>query len=554
MLTNKIPNRSRFYNFFPSEVRPEPEPAILPDIFGPDCRISGQDTTPSFERETRIAHGTFTGHRSDAGDIPQILEEATGNVTAGSDNTHIAPSTHMGNPEGLDVQMEGQNSDDGDVDMDAIEAGGLGENSPIPSSEDSEQDNGSGESWDVQSAPFIHLALLDALGGGPLALNEYFGNAMDYSDEGDIDDDNDDSPNEDEDVHEDDEGEDDEEDEEMDDIDEDAAHAGRLSVRMTAYQVFDRMLRKAFPDDPDPYGRTERLMDMPPTPATCRSDFPILHFSETDIRLMSHPFATHAAVVCGAPLRQPFTHLVTSIHSYDRFNMVKYVPEHGIVVAASQKGRTGIIALTRYEDCMLFRIDWIIPFKSQEKYGDRPLKPLLGMSVSPIQGFEMPPDVPYIPRDAADLDNLDFRFKAINSENDDDDDGNSSMSNQDNRGQNSSDADKSHISKISDDGVRSWNPTTLDDDPTETSNVRTDSESGSESPQLRLTLPECHAEAFRVYRPDESWRGWHPSRRYRLLLMYDDHTVMSYEFWYDQSQGSGKGDDDESDDSGYLVI
>lgn len=31
----------------------------------------------------------------------------------------------------------------------------------------------------------------------------------------------------------------------------------------------------------------------------------------------------------------------------------------------------------------------------------------------------------------------------------------------------------------------------------------------------------------------EAWRGFEYSRRYRLLLMYADHTVLHYELYYD---------------------
>ncbi|KAL6236025.1 hypothetical protein BDW75DRAFT_207862 [Aspergillus navahoensis] len=223
------------------------------------------------------------------------------------------------------------------------------------------------------------------------------------------------------------------------------------------------------------------------------SNFPILHLSHTNICLIPHPFSLNASVVCGAPLLQRFTQPVISIRGFDRFNMVKYIPEHGIVVAASQKGRAAIIALTESPTIgRTFRVDWIVPLESQEKYGERPLFPLLGMSVAPMQGFEIHPDVPYIPQggpghdcEAGDMEtetepsmsanDLLFQYKEVN------------------------------------------NPS-----PT----------SRSESEQEHLTLPECHARATRSYQPEESWRGWNPSRRYRLMLMYAEHTVMSYEFWY----------------------
>ncbi|OJZ86100.1 hypothetical protein ASPFODRAFT_47199 [Aspergillus luchuensis CBS 106.47] len=254
------------------------------------------------------------------------------------------------------------------------------------------------------------------------------------------------------------------------------------------------------------------------------SRFPILHFSQTDIRLIPHPFANYATAVCGDPLRQPLTHPVVSIRACDRFNMVKYVPEHGIVIAASQKGRAAVIALTESETTGLsFRIDWIVPLESQEKYGDRPLIPILGMSVSPIQGFEFPPDVPYIPRDVK-PDDLAFQFKYLSH-----DEHNSSLSSSVMLQQNS------FNEEISNSEVDPSEPAAADDD----------------SPQPPLSLPECHARASSAYQPEESWRGWNPSRHYRLMLMYADHTIMSYEFWYKWNttdSGPNGQDLDEEDD------
>ncbi|KAL3458694.1 hypothetical protein BJX64DRAFT_266183 [Aspergillus heterothallicus] len=247
-----------------------------------------------------------------------------------------------------------------------------------------------------------------------------------------------------------------------------------------------------------------------PTP----SSFPILHFSHTDIRLIPHPFASNPTVVCGAPLRQPFTHPIASIRGFDRFNMVQYIPEHGIVVAASQKGRAAVIALTESRTSgPAFRVDWIVPLESQEKYGERPLVPLLGMAVAPIQGFEIVPDVAWIPRDGQDESNLRFQYRDSNA----------------------------HTPGTP--GIATT-PTTNSYSPNPRSPIGPNPRSPvPDHPHLhrrpRLTLPECHARATRAYQPEEPWRGWNPSRRYRLLLTFEDHTVMSYEFWYTWDAGSG---------------
>ncbi|KAL2855419.1 hypothetical protein BJY01DRAFT_204115 [Aspergillus pseudoustus] len=251
----------------------------------------------------------------------------------------------------------------------------------------------------------------------------------------------------------------------------------------------------------------------PPTP----SSFPILHFSHTDIRLIPHPFASNPTVVCGAPLRQPFTHPIASIRGFDRFNMVQYIPEHGIVVAASQKGRAAVIALTESRTSgPAFRVDWIVPLESQEKYGERPLVPLLGMAVAPMQGFEIMPDVAWIPRDGQDDTSLQFQYRDSNA----------------------------HTPDTPGIGIPPTNIIPYSPNPRSpvSPNPRSPASASEHVPYFhrlpRLTLPECHARATHAYQPEEPWRGWNPSRRYRLLLTFEDHTVMGYEFWYTWNSGS----------------
>lgn len=89
-----------------------------------------------------------------------------------------------------------------------------------------------------------------------------------------------------------------------------------------------------------------------------------------------------------------------------------------------------------------FRVDWLLPLKSQEEKGQRPESPLLGMAVGPIQGREMSPG---------------------------------------------------------------------------------DEEIGGGA--------------------GEKWRAVESSRRYRLVMVYYDHTVLSYEIWRGGGGQDGGGDD-----------
>lgn len=239
------------------------------------------------------------------------------------------------------------------------------------------------------------------------------------------------------------------------------------------------------------------------------SFFPILHFSETTIRLFQNPLTTKQLIFCESPLRQSVTFPIMASELFERFNMVKYVPEYGLVLAATQKGRVGLITLTDGYGggFMAFRLNWIVPLESQERDGLRPLAPLTGMAVSPAQGFELQTDDPFTPnieqpKDATDSDHVTFfqertlplPAKLYRNE----------KSNSDSHSDINSDRNSD------------------DDEPV------------GKKPQP-TTISQSHALALRNHRPGEPWHGWHPSRRYRVLLMYEDHTVMSYEFWYEWS-------------------
>ena len=240
----------------------------------------------------------------------------------------------------------------------------------------------------------------------------------------------------------------------------------------------------------------------------------------------------------------------------DRFNLVKYIPEHGIVIAASQKGRAAIIALTRFRDKFFFRIDWIVPFSHQEDFGDRPFRQLLGMDVSPLQGFELPNDVPYIPLSLEGLGRFAFKFKVSfrddnGSDYDDDEEEEIDHDEQEdhsNSNLNQTSQFHSHSHSTIENNEENENeneihphhpsPTTTTSKPkpqnANPKNTINHNPSLQQPQQQQLhTLPEYHAQASRIYKPHESWRSWYSSRRYRLFLLYDDHTVMSYEFWYD---------------------
>jgi hypothetical protein len=101
--------------------------------------------------------------------------------------------------------------------------------------------------------------------------------------------------------------------------------------------------------------------------------------------LIRPPFKTFTTI-CEAPLvqhRDPLAH-------FERLNMSIHVPELRAVIVGCQTGRVGVFSLTRKRRTSdrAFRIDWILPFKSQESLGQRPNQPLIGLAVAPVQGRE----------------------------------------------------------------------------------------------------------------------------------------------------------------------
>ncbi|KAL1970275.1 hypothetical protein VTN77DRAFT_5435 [Rasamsonia byssochlamydoides] len=479
-LSREVPDASHLYNYFPPAVRSEPEEPTFPDIFDADCCISRDSypQTPSLTRSSDISSDELSEGESAAGNEEN---RDTRSEEYGTDR-QTETTSNQPNP-----SQAAENTNDGHPQQRALDV--LLQES-------------------ATTADILQLILQDALGNtSDSDLEDGLAEFAQMID---------------------DEGaeavEGSGEEEQIEDSDDSAE---------TGAQHSDSVMR----DTSNLNMETEQQIqakDLPSAPEPVCFNFPILHFSQTDIRLIPHPFAPYPSVVYGGPLRQPFTRTVLSIRSYDRFNMVKYIPELGVVIAATQNGRAAVITLTEaHRKDITFRINWMVPLASQEKYADRPLIPLLGIAVSPVQGFEMPADVPYIPRGAHDRNDLSFHYRFLGSE------------------------------PVSNPDGGSWYTKSDGDEQPQAEEMETetylDPNSNSNPPRSsssKLTLPECHAIANRNYQPHERWQGWHPSRRYRLLLMYGDHTVMSYEFWYEWSDTvvgeNYGGDDGERDD--FLLL
>ncbi|KKZ66592.1 hypothetical protein EMCG_07706 [[Emmonsia] crescens] len=219
----------------------------------------------------------------------------------------------------------------------------------------------------------------------------------------------------------------------------------------------------------------------PPKPLF--ADFPILHFTQNSVRMFPHPFAKKSSIILREALSQNLNDAPPNLDMVERFNMVHQIPELGIVLAASQKGRVGIFSLTESPDGMAFRLDHIIPFESQESRGVRPLVQIAGMAVGPVESHLIPLD-------------------AISSST-----SSSSQKIEDNHATAPAHSHHSHRTRKSQSEAEGKASTSTFDS-------REVSDSGSPLRQ-------------------EQWHGIEFSRRYRLLLMYTNLTVMHYELFYD---------------------
>ena len=129
--------------------------------------------------------------------------------------------------------------------------------------------------------------------------------------------------------------------------------------------------------------------------------FNLLQTDETDIHLFrniefdaelksSSRYVSHKQVRCRKALRQLLPSSSHHLQHVERLNMIAQIPELGVVLVGNQQGRVGVLTMTRWEEKRLdgYRIEFILPLKSDEEKGWRPRKELMGMAVGPVQGCE----------------------------------------------------------------------------------------------------------------------------------------------------------------------
>ena len=124
-----------------------------------------------------------------------------------------------------------------------------------------------------------------------------------------------------------------------------------------------------------------------------RAHFPffILCMTDTDL-VLRESGSDLPETFLGRALVQELPPEFSGLSQFERLNMAVQIPELGVVIVASQVGRVALLTLTtrrgskKSRDQHAFRLDWILPFKSQEDHDLRPGGPLHGIAVSPIQG------------------------------------------------------------------------------------------------------------------------------------------------------------------------
>ena len=217
--------------------------------------------------------------------------------------------------------------------------------------------------------------------------------------------------------------------------------------------------------------------------------FAVIQCSASHIRLLNVPKVKTPHFFCASALKQTLPRTIerSPLIHMDRLNMMQYIPELGIVIIATQIGRCAVCTLTKKSDTGTrgFRVDWILPTKGQEINGLRPHAPLLGIAAGPVQGRQI--------------------------------------------GEEESSSDESEISS---------GPEELHTDRSTASSSEESSISESDLPQGRKHhLPWSKSRPLpmrpnhHIFPKAESWQGIENSRRYRLMLMYYDQTVLTYELW-----------------------
>ncbi len=247
---------------------------------------------------------------------------------------------------------------------------------------------------------------------------------------------------------------------------------------------------------------------------------PTLHLSASHLRLFDAKRSEEASVYCSELLSFQWPMYYATHPAIDRLNLTQYIPELGIVVIGTQIGRVAVCSLTRKGSKGPFgvRVEWILPFESQEKDHERPFTQLLGIAAGPVQGHQLSRSSS-VSEDDEDMERTWLQDRV-------DDDGvlitfdpNIVKMRRSSSGSTGECGPKKHCF----DGPSRTKPR--------------DRATAACSSKRRRTLPLIVNQAWPSRSEvteasavmDEPWRGLEYSRRYRLMVTYYDQTVLTYE-------------------------
>ena len=258
-----------------------------------------------------------------------------------------------------------------------------------------------------------------------------------------------------------------------------------------------------------------------------------LQCSQFHVRLLNIPKARSPHFFCANILTQdlPEGMEMSNYAHLARLSMIQSIPELGIIIIASQLGRCAVCTLTKTSNnnALGLRVDWILPTRRQERAGHRPMHPLLGIAVAPVQGRTFQSSGPERDDDQDETQEWlrDRTVHGVNTtfdrtvlvldktardhrDNEDSSDGGPSSRHQQDR------ARRKRSSKPRGKRLRPSDSLSAHQKPRSSHSSLSSQASSSSRP-------------FPVPEPSDSWAAVESSRRYSLMLTYLDMTVLTYE-------------------------
>ena len=171
----------------------------------------------------------------------------------------------------------------------------------------------------------------------------------------------------------------------------------QLNASSSSNQVSAAYVADGRPAPPNYYEQQEQPTHQVPDYEACEQlPCNIFMTGETDLQFVDYGFPlttmtlspSHYSIVCKAPVHQALPPGLHMLRNIERLNMIDHIPELAVVALGNQAGRVALLTATYWpeEHRYGFKIEVILPYKSQEEKGMRPESPLLGMAISPVQG------------------------------------------------------------------------------------------------------------------------------------------------------------------------